>query len=64
MNGFLTCIKKPIAIHAKQMNKDFVVQSLEGKLSGKKGDYLVIGVKNEKYIIRKDIFDETYDIQD
>lgn len=53
--------KKPVTIKAIQMDKDFKVKTLEGvSLAGKKGDYLIEGVKGEVYPCRKDIFEETY----
>ena len=60
MSEFQMYVKKPIPIKVKQMNKDFSVESLEGIMSGKKGDYLAIGVDGEKYVIRKNIFEKTY----
>ncbi len=53
MSEFQMYVKKPIPIKVKQMNKDFSVESLEGIMSGKKGDYLAIGVDGEKYVIKK-----------
>lgn len=53
--------KKPIIIHAVQMNGDFVVDTLEGEMRGKAGDYLVYGTHDEEYPVRKDIFEENYE---
>ena len=52
--------KKPVIIKAIQMDCDFEVATLEGNYKGKKGDYLLEGVKGEVYPCRKDIFEETY----
>ena len=56
--------KKPIIVHATQLNlpEGFVVTTKEGKLKGKSGDYLMIGVEGEKYPIDKSIFERTYDV--
>ena len=54
--------KKPIVVHATQLNFPFKVTTMEGELRGKAGDYLVIGVEGEKYPVDKDIFERTYDI--
>jgi len=61
--GIFPCRKKPLLIHALQINlpEGFFVDSLEGKHSGKPGDYLMFGVKGEKYICDKEIFEATYD---
>jgi hypothetical protein len=58
---FKACRKKPITVHAAQMDEDFAVETLEGVLSGKKGDYLMRGAQGEFYPIKKEIFETTYD---
>ena len=56
--------KKPVIVHATQLNfpEGFEVTTKEGKLRGKPGDYLLIGVKGEKYPVDREIFEETYDV--
>ena len=63
-NGILKVQKKPLIIHAVQLNfpKGFKVDTLEGTMNGKPGDYLMFGIDGEKYICDKDIFERTYDI--
>ena len=59
--------KKPVIVHAIQLNfpEGFSVTTLEGvHLKGKPGDYLMFGVKGEKYPCDKQIFEETYDVVD
>lgn len=41
---------------------ELVVTTLEGKMDAKIGDYIVKGTKGEIWPVRKDIFEETYDI--
>ena len=60
LNGFAEFTKKPVSIYAKQMNKDFEVETLEGTMQGHKGDYLIIGVNGEHYAIKEEIFGKTY----
>ncbi len=56
------CRKKPIIIHAKQINEEFNVNTLEGNYKmGKAGDYLMQGIEEELYICDKAIFEKTYD---
>jgi hypothetical protein len=43
------------------MQEPFRVETLEGTLEGKAGDYLMIGVRGEMYPCAKEIFEETYD---
>jgi len=60
--GMKPCMKKPIVIHAKQIQEPFRVDSLEGNYAqGKVGDYLMQGIDNELYICDKDKFEKTYD---
>ena len=57
-----TCMKMPIVIHAKQMNEEFRVKTLEGDYKqGKPGDYLMRGVEGELYICDQRIFEKTYE---
>lgn len=41
--------------------EEFLVETLEGTMKGKVGDYLIKGVKGEFYPVRRDIFEQTYD---
>jgi len=57
-----SCVKRPIVVHAVQVNEEFRVNSLEGDYAqGKAGDYLMRGIKGELYICDKEIFEQTYD---
>ncbi len=53
-------VKKPIPIEAVQLEKVKTIKTLEGTMKGKKGDYLVTGIRGEKYIVKRDIFEEMY----
>ena len=53
--------KLPFEIEAIELAEDYVVKTLEGDMSGKKGDMLVTGVEGEQHIVRRDIFDKTYE---
>lgn len=59
---FQKAVKKPIPIRCIQIHEAFVVETREGMLRGKAGDYLMVGVKGEMYPCSKEIFEETYDI--
>lgn len=58
---FRRAVKKPIPINCIQMTEDFEVETLEGVLRGRAGDYLMVGVNGELYPCAKDIFEKTYD---
>ncbi len=61
VQGLRPCMKKPITVHAVQVNEPFRVNSLEGDYAqGKAGDYLMKGVRGEMYICEQSIFEETY----
>ncbi len=57
-------IKKPIPIRCVQIDEPFIVETMEGPLEGKKGDWLMIGIEDEMYPCDRAIFEKTYDIID
>ncbi len=61
---FRKAIKKPIPIDCFRMNEPFEVETMEGLMSGKKGDWLIKGVNGELYPCADEIFRKTYDIVD
>lgn len=40
----------------------FEIQTLEGAMKVRPGDYVIKGVKGEFYPCRRDIFEETYEL--
>lgn len=58
---FRTFIKKAIPIRAKMIDEPFEVETIEGTMKGKPGDFLIIGVRGEAYPCDHDIFKETYE---
>ncbi len=60
--AFRQAVKKPIPVRCFQMTEPFRVETLEGTLEGKAGDYLMVGVRGEMYPCAKEIFEETYDL--
>lgn len=56
--------KLPFEIEAIELAEDAVVSTLEGDMQGRVGDMLVTGVEGESYIIKRDIFDKTYELAD
>lgn len=59
---FQNAVKKPIPVKCIQINEPFKVETMEGILEGKAGDYLMIGIKGEMYPCDKEIFNETYEL--
>lgn len=62
--SFSKAIKKPIPIKCVQLDEPFEVQTMEGTLRGKKGDWLMIGINGEMYPCDREIFEKTYTILD
>ena len=60
--NFNKAIKKPIPIKCIQINEPFEVQTMEGVMKGKKGDWLMVGISGEMYPCDDDIFQATYDL--
>ena len=60
-NMFKIYVKKPLEIKAMEMLLDFEVDTLEGTMKGKAGDYLVCGIQGEYYPVDKDIFKASYE---
>ena len=61
---FKKAVKKPIPVRCVQINEPFEVQTMEGLMQGKAGDYLMIGSRGEMYPCDRSIFNETYEIID
>ena len=53
--------KKPVVIEATQIDTPMKIKTLEGVMEGNPGDYLITGVKGEKYFCKPDIFAMTYE---
>lgn len=52
--------KKPVVIEAERTLHRQVIQTLEGAMVANAGDWIVTGVKGERYPVKPDIFDATY----
>lgn len=53
--------KKPIIIEAYQTDKEIIIDTLEGEMHASIGDWIITGVKGEKYPCKPDIFEQTYE---
>jgi len=52
---------KTVPTRATRMTEAFSVETLEGTMTGKAGDWLMIGAKDEMYPCDADVFARTYD---
>ncbi len=57
---FKKALKKPIPIKCAQIDEPFEVETMEGIMKGKPGDWLMIGVDGEKYVCDNAIFEKSY----
>lgn len=53
--------KKPVIIEAVQITRPMKIKTLEGIMQGEPGDWLIKGVKGEKYFCKDEIFKKTYE---
>jgi hypothetical protein len=56
--------KKPVTVFAAPVDEDFEVNTIEGVMKGKAGDFLVMGIEFEMYPVKKEIFEQTYEYAD
>jgi hypothetical protein len=61
---FKEAVKKPIRIRCVQIQEPFEVETMEGNLKGKAGDWLMVGIYGEMYPIDREIFEKTYRLCD
>lgn len=56
--------KKPVVIEEYQTDKELDIETLEGTMHASVGDYIITGVRGEKYPCKPDIFEQTYEPAD
>ena len=52
--------KKPVIVEAIRCKQKTMIHTLEGSLFARVGDWIITGVKGEKYPCQDDIFRMTY----
>ena len=53
--------KKPVVIEAYKTDTLTTIQTLEGVRTAQPGDWIITGVKGERYPCKPDIFEATYE---
>ncbi len=53
--------KKPVIIDAIQTDIEVKIETLEGTMTARPGDWIITGVNGEKYPCKQDIFEKTYE---
>lgn len=56
--------KRPVVIQAVRAAEREVIHTLEGDMTTNPGDWIVTGVKGERYPVKPEIFDATYEPAD
>jgi len=56
--------KKPVVIEAEQCTEQQNIHTLEGIMVAQPGDWIITGVKGERYPCKPDIFAATYELVD
>ncbi len=57
-------VKKPIPLEVRRMPEAFTVETMEGLMQGKAGDWLITGIDGEVYPCDADIFARSYEVVD
>lgn len=53
--------KKPVIIDAIQTDSELKIETLEGTMTAKPGDWIITGVNGERHPCKPDIFEKTYE---
>ena len=53
--------KKPVVIEATKITRKSTIHTLEGKMIGEPGDWLITGVNGEQDPCKDDVFQKTYE---
>ncbi len=54
--------KMPVVVDAVQTDIEMYIKTLEGVMKASPGDWIITGVNGEKYPVKPDIFQKTYEI--
>lgn len=55
-------VKKPVVIDAYQTDIEVKIDTLEGVMTANPGDWIITGIKGERYPCKDDIFRASYDV--
>lgn len=53
--------KKPIIVEAYQTDQEVIIHTLEGDMKAHPGDWIITGLRGEKYPCKPDIFEKSYE---
>lgn len=53
--------KKPVIVRAYRTEVEVLIHTLEGDMVARPGDWIITGIKGERYPCKPDIFEATYE---
>lgn len=53
--------KKPVVIQAYECTEEEIIHTLEGDMVASVGDYIIVGLKGERYPCKPDVFLASYE---
>lgn len=53
--------KKPVIVQAYECQEKMIIHTLEGDMKANPGDFVITGIRGEKYPCKPDIFWKTYE---
>ena len=53
-------IKKPVVVEAYVTDTELFIETLEGVMRAAPGDWIITGIRGEKYPCKPDVFQRTY----
>lgn len=54
--------KVPVVVEAEKASTVQYIETLEGVMKASAGDWIITGVDGERYPVKPDIFEKTYEI--
>lgn len=59
---FIKVRKKPVEVEAWQTDETAYIETLEGTMEARPGDWIIRGIRGELYPCKPDVFENTYEI--
>lgn len=59
---FVKVRKKPVEVEAWQTDETIYIETLEGTLEARPGDWIIRGIRGELYPCKPDVFEKAYEI--
>lgn len=53
--------KRPVVVEAYECTREEIIHTLEGDMTASVGDFVIIGIKGERYPCKPDVFWRTYE---